>query len=178
MSPREKKLLIFFATAGFLVINFLAFNFYQQRKLSVERGLIAAREKLRTAEMIRESRDQVADEMDWLAEREPEPAANQDVQTKLQQLCEREARTAGLTIKNQKPMPSDTTGTHFHRAKMQLSVTGTEEALYRWLDRINIPDQFRIATQIRLTPEKDDDTTIDCVAVIEQWFVPLPPDEA
>ena len=128
MSPREKKLLIFFATAGFLVINLLAFNFYQQWKLAVERGVIAAREKLRTAEMIRESRDQVADEMDWLAEREPEPAANQDVQTKLQQLCEREARTAGLTIKNQKPMPSDTTGTHFHRAKMLLAAAGLPKA--------------------------------------------------
>ena len=48
--------------------------------------------------------------------------------------------------------------------------------LYRWLDRINIPDQFRIATQIKLAPEKEDDTKIDCVAVIEQWFVPLPPE--
>ena len=176
MSPREKKLIIFFATAGFLVINLLAFNFYQNKKISVAAGLADARQKLANAEMISESRDQVADEMAWLAEREPEPAANQDVQTKLQQLCEREAKTAGLTIKNQKPMPSDTTGIHYHRAKMQISVTGTEEALYKWLDRINIPDQLRIATQLKLTPEKEDDTKIDCIAVIEQWFVPLPPE--
>jgi uncharacterized iron-regulated membrane protein len=175
MSPREKTLILF-ASAGFLVLNLLGFNFYQNKKLSAAAGLTDARQKLANAEMIRESREQVAGEMAWLAEREPEPAANQDVQTKLQQFCEREAKSAGLTIKNQKPMPSETTGVHFHRAKMQISVTGTEEALYRWLDRINIPDQFRIATQIKLTPEKEDDTKIDCIAVIEQWFKPLPPE--
>ena len=38
--------------------------------------------------MFSASREQVADQMEWLAEHEPEPAANQDVQTKLQQLCE------------------------------------------------------------------------------------------
>jgi hypothetical protein len=36
-----------------------------------------------------------------------------------------------------------------------------------------MPDQLRIASQIRLTPNQQDDTKIDCTATIEQWFVPL-----
>ena len=65
--------------------------------------------------------------MAWLAEHEPEPMANQDVQTTLQQLTEREAKAAGLTIKSQKPLPTDVAGTHYHRAKIQITVTGTED---------------------------------------------------
>jgi type II secretory pathway component PulM len=176
MSTREKRLLIFFGFAGFLVLNFLGFNFYQTKKQAFAAQLAEARQTLQRAEIVSASRDQVAEEMIWLSENEPEPAASQDVQTALQKFAESEARSAGLTVKIQRPMPTDTTvGRHFHRAKFQFSVTGTEESLYRWLDRVNVPAEFRIATQIRLNPNKEDDTKIDCVAVIEQWFVPLPP---
>lgn len=174
MSSREKKLLIFFATAGFLVLNFLAIGLFKNKRLEVEVQRDQARVKLNTAEMFRASREQVVDEMEWLAQHEPQPAANQDVQTQLQQLCEREARTAGLTIKTQKPLATNTTGLHYHRASIQLTVNGDEQALYRWFDRLNIPEQFRVASNIRISPNKEDDTKIDCTATIEQWFVPLP----
>jgi hypothetical protein len=176
MSTREKKLLIFFATAGFIMLNFLAFGYYKGKRLEFDRRLDQARQKLETAEMISASRDQVADEMDWLAQHEPQPAANQDVQTKLQQTCEREAKNAGLTIKSQKPLPTEASeGLKFHRAKIQFTVNGREEALYRWFDRLNMPDQLRAATMIRLSPNTQDDTQIDCTATVEEWFVPLPP---
>jgi hypothetical protein len=175
MSPSEKKLLIFFATAGFLVLNLLAVGFFKTKQLQASRELDQARKTLETAEIYRASREQVADQMEWLAAHEPQPAANQDVQTQLQQLCEKEATSAGLTIKSQKPLPTDATeGRHYHRAKIQITVNGKEDALYRWFDRLNIPEQLRSATVIRLSPDTDD-TKIDCTATIEQWFVPLPP---
>lgn len=173
MSAREKKLILFFAIAGFAILNLLAFNLATTKRREVNSQRDQARQKLATAEMFRESKEQVTDQMAWLAEHEPKPAANQDVQTALQQLSEREAKSTGLTIKTQKPLPTDAAeGRHYHRAKIQLTVTGTEEALYRWFDRLNMPEQFRIASQIRLSPNQQDDTKIDCTATIEQWFVP------
>ena len=176
MSPREKKLLIFFAVAGFIILNFLVFGFFKTKSVEVERLRDQARQKLDTAEMFRASREQVLDEMEWLAKHEPEPAANQDVQVRLEQLCKKEAESSGLTIKTQKLLPSDTTeGHYFHRAKIQLIVNGSENSLYRWFDRLNVPEQLRIATSIVLSPNKEDDTKVDCTATIEQWFVPIPP---
>jgi hypothetical protein len=174
MSPREKNLLIFFAAAGFLVINFLLFGFFKTQRNKVNQQRNLAIQKLETAELFRENSAQVEDEMNWLAEHEPEPAEDQDVQTKLQQLCEGEAKNAGLSIKSQKPLPTEATeGLHFHRAKFQFTVNGAEDALYKWFYALNTPDQFRTATNIKLSPNKEDDTKIDCVATIEQWFVPL-----
>ena len=172
MSDREKKLLLFFALAGFAILNFLAFNFATSKRTEVNAQRADAGQKLETAELFRESREQVIDQMEWLTEHEPEAKANQDVQTSLQQLAEREAKSSGLTIKSQKPLPTDTTGQHYHRAKLQFVVSGTEQALYQWFDRLNMPDQFRCASQIRLSPNQQDDTKIDCTATIEQWFVP------
>jgi hypothetical protein len=174
MSPREKKLILFFALAGFAVLNFLAIGFFKSARAKVEVRKTDARVKLENAEHFRASSEQVTDQMEWLAEHEPEPAANQDVQTKLQQLAESAAKTTGLTIKSQKPLPTDNKGANYHRAKLEITVTGTEEALYKWFDRLNMPDQFRIASRIRLSPNTQDDTKIDCTATVEQWFRPSP----
>jgi hypothetical protein len=173
MSDREKKLIIFFALAGFAILNFLVFNFAKTKRQQVNAERTKAQETLKIAEQFGEMKEQVEDQMTWLAEHEPEPKANQDVQTTLQQLIEREAKAAGLTIKSQKPLPTDAPeGRHYHRAKIQITVTGSEDALYRWFDRLNTPDQLRIASQIRMVPNNPDDTKIDCTATIEQWFVP------
>jgi type I site-specific restriction endonuclease len=173
MSDREKKLIVFFALAGFVILNVLALNFAKSKRQQVNASRVQAEQALRVAEDFQKNSEQVRDQMTWLAEHEPEPKANQDVQTTLQQFVEREAKAAGLTIKpGQKPLPTDTTGHHYHRAKIQIAVTGTEDALYRWFDHINAPDQLRIASQIRMLPNNPDDTKIDCTATIEQWFVP------
>jgi hypothetical protein len=172
MSPREKNLLIFFSLAGFVILNFLAFNFAIAKRREVKTQHDLARQQLDTAEKFRESSAEISDQMTWLTEHQPEPASVQDVQTKLQQLGEREARNSGLTIKSQKPLPTETAGKYYHHAKFQFVVNGTEEALYRWFDRLNMPDQFRVASQINLKPNQQDDTKIDCTATVEQWFVP------
>lgn len=173
MSDREKKLLAFFAIAGFVILNFLIFNFAKSKRGDVDRQRESALQELSRAEMFRESRDQVTGDMDWLAENEPEPKAAQDVQTNLQQFAEREAKSTGLTIKSQKPLPTDSTeGRHYHRAKFQFVVTGTEEPLYRWFDRLNVPTQYRVVSRVLLSPNSQDDTKIDCTATIEQWFIP------
>lgn len=173
MSPRERNLLLFFAAAGFLVLNLLGFGFMKSKRAELDRKLTAAEQKLTTAESFQANAEQVADEMQWLTDHEPAPAASQDALTELQQFCETEANNAGLTIKTQKPLDTDETeGRHYHRAKIQLNVTGREEALYQWLDQINDPAKLRIATQLRLTPDAKDDTLIDCTATIDQWFVP------
>ena len=175
MSPREKNLLLFFGAAGFIILNFVVFNFYVKKKTEITGNRIAAEEGLKQAEIISERREEVLDDMDWLVDHEPQPAAYQDLQSNLQQLVEREAQINQLTIKpnSQKLLPTDqTAGNHYHRVKVQVSVTGTEKALYAWFARLNIPDQFRAATSILLKPDNQDDTKIDCTAVIEQWFVP------
>ncbi len=174
MSVREKKLILFFALAGFVILNFLVFNFATSKRQQVNNERAQAQQKLTVAETFQASREQVLDQMEWLAAHEPAPQASQDVQTALQQLVEREAKAAGLTIKNQKLLPTDeAVGKHYHRAQFQINVSGTDEAIYRWFDKLNVPDQLRGATQIRFFPNSPDDTKLDCTATIAQWFVPL-----
>jgi hypothetical protein len=175
MSTREKRLLIFFAAAGFIILNLLAFNFYTAKRQQVQSERQKARLELETIQFARESSQQILEDMQWLADHEPEPAPYQDVQAALQQLAERESLAAGLTIQGpsgQRLLPTDDSGTYFHSVKVQFTVVGMEQSLYRWIDRLNDPAQFRAVTSLRLGPNREDEAKIDCTAVIEQWFVP------
>lgn len=174
MSPREKKLLIFFGLGGFAILNLLGFKYFMTTKLDINSKNTRAHSQLKTAEVISASREELAPQIEWLAANERPPTDYQPVQTALQELAEKEVTSAGLTLKSQKLQATDTTGPNYHRVKVQLAVSGPEAALYRWFDRLNAPEKFRCVTYIRLSPNKEDDALIDCIAIVEQWFVPAP----
>jgi len=174
VSPREKKLLIYFAVGGFVVINLLGFNYFSKLRIDIHGQHEKAFKELKAAERFSASRDEVESQMEWLGKHEPKPTDYQPVQTALQELAEKEVTGVGLTLKTQKLLPTDIVGPYYHRVKVQLTMVGPERALYSWFDHLNSPESLRCVTSIRLSPNKEDDTLIDCTAVVEQWFVPVP----
>ncbi|BCU79028.1 hypothetical protein [Luteolibacter sp. LG18] len=175
MSSNEKRLLTLLGIGGFIMLNLILFMKLSQLRTNVAREQLKAQQEYDLAKMILSQRDQVADQMDWIAEHEPKPQEDQDAQTALQQLVEREATSRGLTIKTQKLLPTDVSPVNYHRAKVEFSVTGNEDALYKWIGRLQVPSEFRAVTFIHLQPNHEDDTKIDAKLTIEQWFVPQSP---
>lgn len=173
MSDREKKLLTLFLIAGFLIVNVFLYTFYKDKKNLYKSNLDSAKSQLEQAILFRESSSEFAEQMAWLAEKEPKPATYQDTQNALQLFAETQAKNFGLTVKSQEPLPTDDSGVHYHRAQVKINLTGKEEALYKWFDAINDPNIFRTALQIRMTPNSKDDTLIDCSATLSQWFPPV-----
>ena len=135
--------------------------------------LIAAEGEVQQAEAYETKFDSKLSEMEWVADHFPEPRAGQMVATELEQYASNQAQHHQLDVKRRAIMPKDETGTHFHRAKVEFNVSGKEDALYRWLDRLYMPDQLRAITFLRLSPDAKDDTLIDCTVHAEQWYVPL-----
>lgn len=172
MSDREKKLLTLLLVAGFVILNFFLYSLYSQKKLQFDNEFNTAKNRLQQAITFSESSAQYEEEMKWLTEHEPKREASQNVQTQLQQFAETQARNLGLTIKSQELLPTDESGAHYHRAQIKINLTGQEQALYRWFDAVNDPTSFRAAYQIRLSPNGQDDTQIDCSATLAQWFPP------
>ncbi len=172
MSSREKNLLALLLVAGFIILNFFLYTLYVQKKNLFETGFTTAKNNLQQAIVQQEMSGQLAEEIEWLSQNEPDPIAYQEVQTKLQQFAESQARNLGLTIKRQELLPTDTSGVRYNRAQIRIDLTGREQALYRWFDAINDPTAFRSAFQIRISPNGKDDTLIDCSATLAQWFTP------
>jgi hypothetical protein len=172
MSDREKKLLALLLIAGFLIVNFFLYSLYVEKKNLYTNDLDSAKSQLQQAFTFRESSAEFAEQMTWLADKEPKPATYQDIQNALQLFAESQAKNLGLTIVSQEPLVTDETGIYYHRAQVKINLSGKEEALYQWFDAINDPNVFRSTFQIRMSPNTKDDTLIDCSATLSQWFPP------
>ena len=171
MSDREKKLVLFFGLGAFVLLNLFGFSKFRVFRTNVANQVVKEKALVAAAEVNREEADSRSEEMEWLTNHYPEAKAGQTVQTELQLFGENQATANQLTVVNRRFLPVEE-GSNFHRAKVEFKVTGTEAALYRWLDRLQMPDQFRTVTFLRLSPDSKDDTLIDCTAIAEQWFVP------
>jgi hypothetical protein len=177
MTAREKKLATLLGVAGFLIVNLgLYFKVYEPLKKNARRDIGSHQLTLKNADFFIEMRDQYADEIEWLEKNLPQTAAVQEVEAGLQRFAQTEASRNGLTIERQRILPSvQDPAASYHRARVELELSGKEEALHRWLDRLQTPTEFRALTGLSLSPKRDDDTLIACKVVIEQWFLPQDP---
>lgn len=176
MNEREKKLVIMLGAVGFLIVNlFLYFRVYVPRRAETRAKIVQYEATLDNADTFIQMRAEVADEIDWLEKNSPQVAPSQEVEAGLQRFAQTEASSNGLTIKRQRILPSiQNPGSAFHRARVELEISGREDALYKWIDRLQTPTEFRAVTGLRLSPEREDDTLIDCKLVVEQWFSAQP----
>ncbi len=178
MSERERKLLMFFGTAGVILLCLWGYTTFNTKRNAVRAERLTAETTLKEAQLFEKSQAALADEIDWLTQHEPQPEAGEQVPGKLQQLCAAEATRAGMTVKQQKILPDkinsdEKTSQRYMSAKVEFNVTGKEQQMYSWFDRMHSPNDFRVISTLRLTPNREDDTQIDCVVTIEQWYVPL-----
>ena len=174
MSAREKRLLFFLLVVGFLVLNAAALKMFFLPKLQAARSQEKSlKEDYEEGLKDLEKQGDQAEEREWLAKYEPQPIPSQKAESQLEELANREAQRRGLTVKRRKIQPAVVDeGLSYHRARVELEVSGREQVLYQWIDRLNSPADFRAITQMRLNPKRDDDTEVDCLVLIEQWFVP------
>ncbi len=174
MTDRERNLLTLLVAMAFVAVNFLGYRLWYAPKMS------ALQAEQENAERQAESNESmgnvfsaVSDDMDWLNRFEPVPTSLGKMKTRIQQLSENEAVRAGLTIKN-KGFGDDVVdpGLNYHRARYDIEVNGSESSIYRWLDRLHNPNEFRVVTFVKLEPQRDDATRADCKIFLDQWFVP------
>jgi hypothetical protein len=173
MSDREKKLVLIFGLAAFVLINVFGVSRFRQFRDKVQKDLVAAEKSVATAGDNRDAYDERADELEWMQDHRPEPKMRQTVETELEQYATSQGQAAQLTnVPKGEFMPAVEKG-YFHRARVKYNkVTGSEASLYRWLDRLQMPDQLRAVTFLRLEPEAKDDTLIQATVIVEQWFIP------
>lgn len=174
MSSRERNLLILLVAMAFIAANFLGYKtWYEPKMTALNSAKDAAERTAAFNEAEASSLDLIASDRDWLTKNEPKPSSAGKMATSIQQLSENEAVRSGLTVKR-KEFGDEVVdpNLNYHRVRFQIEVNGTESSIYRWLDRIHVPNQFRAVTFVRLSPQRDDPTRADCEVYLDQWFVP------
>lgn len=177
MNARERNLLILLGTALFVVANLIGFNWLKGYRATVEKQSKEYAATIEVARFAGEQADAVSSEVDWLAENMAEEKEGELMQTQLQSFVSGRATAAGLSVSKEDIQENATDGVYFERARFRINVSGTEQALYRWLTELHSPKDFRAVTSLRLSPNREDDTKIDAAVQVEQWFPPKASEE-
>lgn len=174
MTSRERNLLLLLVAMAFLVVNFLGYRmWYAPKMAATQSAMESAERKAEANEGMGNILDAISADRDWLERFEPKPTSLSKMKTRIQQLAENEAVRAGLTVKK-KGFGDDIVdpSLSYHRARYEIEVNGTESSIYRWLDRLHNPNEFRAVTFVRTNPQRDDFTRADCQIYIDQWYIP------
>lgn len=171
MNKREKSLFITIVVMLVIFAHFWGIKKYmanankQQSQLS---SLQAQVESYRNSSVIAE---EIAGEVNWLAEHEPTPSTYGETQSKLVKFLSESGRANGFDPVKPKLIQLEDTGGKYRRAKVQITATAKEAEIYKWLVDIHQPTKFRAVTQIVMKPTPKDDETITCTLTAEQWLI-------
>ena len=61
----------------------------------------------------------------------------------------------------------------YRSSRVKVAASAMDRELYNWLADLQDPQKSRSVTFLRITPERDDQSRVDCVLEVTQWFSPV-----
>ena len=61
---------------------------------------------------------------------------------------------------------------HYEQAGVSLVVTGSLEAVFRWLHAVQRPTQFRVVRNVTVIPDEEENGLIHCSLQLLRWYAP------
>jgi len=179
MNAREKKLIMILFGAAFLILNLFAYTSYsealQKKKVQLKKG--EAELQLKKIQLEEASTHQ--DEVDWLAKNMPIKGTHASIRAELVMLMEQTASKHRIQLKK-RPTPlkeNPEEEGEFRSAVVRATVNCRDAELYRWLVELQDPKKSQSITHLRITPQRNDPTRIDCDIWVTRWFTPIPEEE-
>jgi len=178
MNEREKKLIMILFGAAFIIANFFGYSTYSQAMQKKEVQLKTGTDELKMKRLQLEEANEHLDEVDWLAENMPTEGTHASVRAELVTFTEQSATKQRLVIKKRPSALREDQEEQgeFRSAVVRVQVNARDPELYRWLVELQDPQKGRAITRLRITPQRDDASRIDCELEVTQWFTPITED--
>ncbi len=174
---REKKLLILLGVVSFGLANVFLHDWYVSKRKAIENSLESAKSEVEVAKAslsMLDNQPQMSKEIEWLEQFGPKPGQHREVQDRLMEDVQRFATQLGVTVKGAPVQidPKEEEIGDYAVAKVEFKVNTAEKGFYNWLIRFQQPQKSRGISQLIVSPQRDDDTRIDCTVVFQEWFQP------
>ena len=175
MNDREKKLVMILVAAVFIIANVFAYTTYDGaiKKKEVELKTGAKELKLKQDQLAEAGLRQ--DEIDWLTENMPAEGTHASVRAELITFMGESATKRRLVLRRHPQAvreDPDEFG-EFRSAVVKMVVNARDPELYQWLVELQNPKKSRAITRLKITPQRDDKTRIDCELEVTRWFTPI-----
>jgi len=174
MNAREKNLICLLFGVAFLVINIFLFTSFKSAMQKKRSQLDAGAKKLELMEQDLVTWASKADDVEWLANNQPPVGVHGNIGAELAAYTEEVAKRHGVVL-SQRPSPQradmEEVGA-YRSARAKVKANAMDSQLYKWLSDLQEPRLSRSITFLRISPQRDDPTRVDCELEITQWFQP------
>ena len=174
MNSREKTLLFVLFGVAFFVINIFLFTSFQSAMQKKRSQLDVGAKKLKLMEADLATWESKADDVEWLMNNQPVVGVHGNIGAELAAYTEKVANKHGVSLsKRPSPQRADTEETGAYRsARAKVVANAMDGQLYNWLVELQDPELNRAITFLRISPQRDDPTRVDCELEVTQWFRP------
>lgn len=107
----------------------------------------------------------------WLTKTQPMEKSDLEAENEtLQQLVDK-AKAQGLTVEQQ-AYQERVKNEYYHQHGVTLTVKGELPNVFRWIYSVQSPADFRVVPQMRIVPDKQDPSKVDCSIQFWHWYQP------
>ena len=174
MNSREKTLIFVLFGVAFFVINIFLFTSFQSAMQKKRSQLDVGAKKLKLMESDLATWESKADDVEWLMNNQPVVGVHGNIGAELAAYTEKVANKHGVSLsKRPSPQRADTEETGAYRsARAKVVANAMDGQLYNWLVELQDHELNRAITFLRISPQRDDPTRVDCELEVTQWFRP------
>ena len=176
LKKNEKRLLVVFLVAVFIVINLFVFTKISKVQRSAGTKVNRLEDELLIIGDLLEESDLWHAREAWFATRQPifdesgqGGATRAEVDEDLLNTVRATARKYAITLEDEK-LPEPKEHPYFVQAVARVSGVGSIEGIMRWLYELQKPQEFRAVTFFELKPQKDDPSILSCTMTLERWY--------
>ena len=176
LKPSEKRLLIFFGIAAFILLNLLGFSWLKKRNVLLERQRITVESRIRELEMWKGKAAEAEQKRAYLDQHLQAYADEATRETYLDDFIKREASDLDLEVRKNVTMPA-LLEEHFHKSRYTAEVSGAWDDIFEFIYRLQQPKEFRFVRTLRLKSQKKEGSSDEaadavCTFEIEKWWSP------
>ncbi len=170
MKPREERLFIAFMLVLLLSGTALVWKQYHKRKTQIlDRAHQLALEEEEISILL-EQREKWLVRSRWLAEQQPAFTSRDRVDNQLLEQARSPGvpgvRTTGLKLKEPVETPD------YIQAGIEFTARGKLSDVFAWIYQLQQPEAFRVVETLKVTPDKDEPSTVVCEVALVQWYAP------
>ena len=176
LKQSEKRLLVAFLAALFIVVNLFVFTQVSKVQRSAESKVRKLESELLVMGDLLAEGDLWRARESWLAAKQPvfdesgeRGATRAEVDEDLLNTIRATARKFAVTLEEEK-LPEPEEHPHFVQAVARVSGVGSIEGIMRWIYELQKPQEFRAVTFFELRPQKDDPSILTCEMRLERWY--------
>lgn len=176
LKPSEKRLLIAFGTAAFILLNLLGFSWYKKRNLALQTQRIKMEMRATELEIMKGQAPEAERKRTFLDQHLQPYADEATREIYLDQFVQKEAGALDLVVRKNFPMPVKLEQ-HFHKSRYQAEVTGEWNNVLEFIRRLQTPREFRFVPSLSLKSQKKEGNSeeapdVVCTFEIEKWWSP------